>query len=164
VWLDAKDHASITASDLNPHWPVAESSWRLAFAGLAVATAILFYRILAPVLFRKARKQLEEDRQFLRDCWNGQAAALARFQAELQPVVDAATAKYLLAFNPVTRDRLRQAVIPLEIAKRAENLPRFRRTLAGQVEKFVIEFCVDMLEEEYKHIQEEARRELATIR
>jgi hypothetical protein len=164
VWLDAKEHPSIATSDFNQRWPIAESSWRLVLALLATFTAIFLYKLFAPLVFRKTQKQLKDDQQFLRECWNGDAAALARFQAELQLLIDAATAKYLKAFNPVTRDRLRQSVIPIEIAKRADNLPRFRHALAGQVQKFVIQFCVDMLEEEFKQINKEARRELATIR
>jgi len=55
-------------------------------------------------------------------------------------------------------------VIPQQIFERAETLPQFRRSLKGEVERFVITFCVGVAEREYKALKTIAKNELARIR
>ena len=164
VLINSKDHRVIAASDLNQRYRLPEAGWRLGLAILGLCGIYYFPTFLLRVFSRRARKRLEEDIEFLHKCWQGDATALATFDTELQPVVDAGTAKYLKAFSPVVRDKNRLQVIPQQIFLRAETLPQFRRSLKGEVERFVITFCLEFVEHEYKALKNIAKKELRKIR
>jgi hypothetical protein len=163
VWLNAKDRAAIAASDLNQRWNIPESAWRAGLAILAICALYFLYSFLLRLLSRKARKQLGEDKEFLHKCWQGDTSSLAVFETELQPIIDDGTAKYLKAFSPAVRDPARMFVIRQAIFERAHTLPQFRRSLAGEVQRFTITFCVDMLKLEYKSVKRTADKERAEI-
>jgi hypothetical protein len=164
VSIIAKDREEIDWSDLNQKYRLPEFAWRAGLVILGICAIYYFYHFLLYLLSRRARKQLEEDIKFLHKCWQGDATALATFDTELQPVVDAGTAEYLKAFSPVVRNNNRLHVIPQQIFERAETLPKFRRSLKGEVQRFVITFCLDFVEHEYKALKNIAKKELARIR
>jgi hypothetical protein len=164
VWLNANGRAPIAASDLNQRWNIAESAWRAGLAILAICALYFVYRLLVRLFSRKAVKQLREHKEFLHKCWQGDAPSLATFETELQPLIDAGTAKYLKAFSPAVRDPARMYVIRQEIFQRAHTLPQFRRSLSGEVQRFVITFCVGMLKHEYKAVKKSADEDSAGIR
>jgi hypothetical protein len=164
VSINSKEHKVIAASDLNQRYRLPEVGWRAGLVVLGLCGIYYFPTFLLRVFSRRARKQLEEDIEFLHKCWQGDATALATFDSELQPVIDAGTAKYLKAFAPVVRDKARTRVIPQEIFERAETLPQFRRSLKGQVQRFVITLCLGMVEHEYKALKSSAKKEFARIR
>jgi hypothetical protein len=164
VWLNAKDRAAIAASDLNQRWNIAESAWRAGLAILAICALYYLYQFVVRLFSRKSLKQLGEDKEFLHKCWQGDANSLSTFETELQPIIDAGTAKYLKAFAPVVRDPARMFVIRHAIFERAHTLPQFRRSLAGEVQRFVITFCVEMLKHEYKSVKKTADEDSAGIR
>jgi hypothetical protein len=64
----------------------------------------------------------------------------------------------------VVRDKNRLNVIPEQIFLRAETLPKFRRSLKAEVERFVITFCVEFVEHEYKALKNIAKKDLKGIR
>src|SRR5208282_6716385 len=121
VWLNSKDRRPIAASDLNQRWPIAEAAWRAGLAILAICTLYFLYRFLLRLFSRKAVKQLQEDKEFLHRCWQGDPVSLATFKTELQPLIDAGTAKYLKAFSPAVRDPARIYVIRQAILERAHS-------------------------------------------
>ena len=163
VSINSKDHKVIEASDLNQRYRLAEAAWRAGLAVLGICGIYFLYKLLLRLFSRRARKQLEEDAEFLHKCWQGDAASLATFDTELQPVIDAGTAKYLKAFTPVVRDNARRHVIRQAIFERADTLPQFRRSLKGQVQGFVITFCVGIVQREYNALKKSAKKEIARI-
>lgn len=164
VWLDAKGQKSIAASDLNQKYPLGELVWRAIFVVFGICAAYFLYQAVFRLFSRRARKQLEEDAEFLHKCWQGDVASLATFDAELQPAIDAGTAKYLKAFAAVVRDNARDHVIRQAIFERADTLPQFRRSLKGQVQGFVITFCVGLVQREYNALKKSGKKEIARIR
>jgi hypothetical protein len=168
VLLYSTNHERIASSDLNQRYRLPEAAWRagLAILGLCGLYFVwkLLWTLLVRLFFRQARKQLEEDIDFLHKCWQGDAKALATFATDLQPVVDAGTAEYLKAFSPVVRDNNRLHVIPQQIFERAETLPKFHRSLKGEVQRFVITFCLEFVEHEYNALKNIAKKDLARIR
>jgi hypothetical protein len=162
VSIIAKEREEIDWSDLNQKYRLPEFFWRSVLAILGVCAIYYLYHFFLRLFSRRARKQLEEDIEFLHKCWQRDATALGEFATKLQPV-DAGTAKYLKAFSA---DILKNArvVIPDEIFKRAGTLPQFRRSLKGQVEKFVITVCLGMAKHEYKALKDSAKQELRKIR
>jgi hypothetical protein len=163
VSINSKEHKVIAASDLNQRYRLPEVGWRAGLAVLAICAIYYFPTFLLHVFARRARKQLDADVEFLHKCWQRAATALATFNTELQPAIDAGTAKYLKAFSSVVRDENRLHVIPQQIFLRAETLPRFRRSLKGEVERFVITFCLGIAELEYKALKNIAKKELKRI-
>ena len=164
VSIYSTNHEVIASSDLNQRYRLPEAAWRAGLLLLGICGAYFFFGFLVRLFSRRARKQLEEDIECLHKCWQGDATAMATFDTELQPVIDAGTAKYLKAFAPVVRDNARTRVIPQQIFERAETLPQFRRSLKGEVQRFVITFCLGMVEREYKALKNIAKKELARIR
>jgi len=163
VQILAKDREGIDWSDLNQKYRLPEFAWRGGLVILGICAIYFFYHFLLRLFSRRARKQLEEDIEFLHKCWQRDAAALGEFTTRLQPVVDDGTARYLKAFSTVILNNAR-VVIPQEIYKRADTLPQFRRSLKGQVERFVITFCLGMVKLEYKALKGSAKQELRRIR
>ncbi len=164
VSIYSTNHEVIASSDLNQRYRLPEAAWRAVLVLLGICGGYFFLGFLVRVFSRRARKQLEEDIEFLHKCWQGDATALATFDAELQPVVNTGTTKYLKAFAPVVRDNACTRVIPQQIFERAQTLPQFRRSLKGEVQRFVITFCLSMVELEYKALKNIAKKELARIK
>jgi hypothetical protein len=163
VSIIAKDREEIDWSDLNQKYRLPELAWRAGLVILGIFGIYYFYHFLLRLFSRRARKQLEEDIEFLHKCWQRDATALGEFATKLQPVIDDGTDKYLKAFATVIRDNAR-LVIPQMIFERADTLPQFRRSLKGQVQKFVITFCLGIVKHEYKALNGSAKQELARIR
>ena len=164
VWFYAKDRPPISSSDLDQHWPLANIAWRLGQAILAISALGFLYKPLVRLFSRKALQKLDEDIEFLHNCWQADRAALARFDREFQPVIDAGTAKYLKIFDPAVRDSVRKPLIAQQIFRRARSLPKLRRSLKGEVERFAIHFCIRMFEHELEEIKKKAEADEARIR
>lgn len=164
VWFYAKDRPPISSSDLDQHWPLANIAWRLGQAILAISALGFLYQPLVRLFSRKALQQLNEDIEFLHSCWQADRAALARFDHAFQPVIDAGTAKYLKIFDPAVRDSVRQPLIAQQVFRRARSLPKLRRSLKGEVKRFVIRFCIKMFEHELEEIKKKAMADEARIR
>jgi hypothetical protein len=164
VWFYAKDRIPVSAFDLNQHWPLAKFAWRFGLAVFGISACFFLYKLLLRLLSRKALKTLDEEREFLHRCFQADTAARARFDSELQPIIDSGVAKYLKILNPVVSNKLRKPLIAEEIFRRARSLPKFRRSLKGEVQSFVIEFCIDFLEHELDELKKIAESEKARIR
>lgn len=163
VWLQSKDRRPIALSDPNQRWPVAKICWRAVAALLGVASLFFMWRLLVPFIFKKAQKQFEEDVDLLHRCGQAEKAALKKFHADFQQLVDEGTAKYLKAFHDDIREPARSTLIPYEIFRRAESLPQLRRPLKGEVQRFVITFCLEMLDREYKTVKAIAKADSSRI-
>jgi hypothetical protein len=164
VWLYSNDRQPISSLDLNQHWPLANIAWRCGQVLLGFAVLGLLYKPAIRLFSHKALKQLEADIEFLHSCWETDAAALARFDREFQPLIDGGTAKYLKVFDPAVRDSVRKPVIARVIFRRARSLPKLRRSLASEVERFVIHFCLKMFEHELEELKKKAKADEARIR
>lgn len=163
VWLHSKDRAPIAASALNQRWPLTDIVWRIGL-GLFAFLALYYLIKFAVSLFSKdAQRQLDEDIDFLHSCHNGDATSVSRFDRDLQPLIDAGTTKYLRAFTDAVREPARQTLIRHEIFRRADSLPQIRKSLSGEVQRFVITFCVGMLKLEYETIQKIGKTDAAKI-
>lgn len=164
VWLYSNDRQPISSSDLNQHWPLANIAWRCGQVLLGLLVLGFLYKPAVRIFSRKALQQLEQDIEFLHSCWQADSVALARFDREFQPLIDSGTAKYLKVFDPTVRDSVRKPVIAQAIFKRARSLPKLRRSLASEVERFVIHFCLKMFEHEHEELKKKAKTDEARIR
>jgi hypothetical protein len=163
VWLHSKDRAPIAASALNQRWPLTDSVWRIVLGLLGLLALYYLIKFVVSLFSKKAQRQLDEDVDFLHNCLNGDATSVSRFDRDLQPLIDAGTTKYLRAFTDAVREPARQTLIRHEIFRRADTLPQIRKSLSGEVQRFVITFCVGMLKREYETIQKIGKTDAAKI-
>jgi hypothetical protein len=167
VWFYSKEGAPISSSDLNQRWPVVKIAWRLGLAILAICALGFLYKLLYMPIVRlflpMELQKLDRDREFLHSCWQADPAARARFDHDFQPVIDASTDKYLKIFDPAVRESVRKPVIAEQIFRRARSLPKLRRPLKGEVERFVIHFCIQMFEHELEELKQKAKADEARI-
>lgn len=168
VWFYPKEGAPISSNDLNQRWPLVKIVWRLGFVVFALCALAFLYRLLYKPMVRlfwpSAFQTLDEEIEFLHSCWQADVTARARFDQEFQPVIDAGVAKYLRILDQPARESVRKPLIADQIFRRARSLPKLRHPLKGEVQRFVIHFCIKFVEHELKELKQKAKVEEARIR